>query len=527
MKKVMPLVSFIIVHYNGKQLIRECLDSLAALHYPAEKREVIVVDNGSSDDSVKYIKRDYPSVKVLKNDVNNYARANNRGIRAARGEFIALANNDLVFDKAWLRELIKVMGTDKRIGAVTGKVLFPDGKLQGTGHYAFPNFYWSDRGFREQDVGQYDKIEELRSISHCAILYRSACLGDVGPLDEDFNMYVEDVDMAIRAGKKGWRLLYVPRARVYHKFHGTVKEQDVDYYCERNRLFLIAKHFPEKLPSALFGRGYFTLMNHRDDLMKVLPEVLDQWVRNHGAEFLKPLWPALFDNLKMITYSERDFLAKQLDRFKNDVSERDQKLVENKRIVSEQGCRLTEQGLRLDALAGQLQRSHEERAQQNTRLGERDQRIEELVKQCADKDGVLEEKEKRIISLKEQLEEQSRQAGEKYRFLSEREGQVARLGEQLAQKDAQLREKEQRIAGLEQQGAVQEAHLVEQEKRAALLMEQAAEKEESLARLGEQLAQKDAQLREKEQRIADLEQQGAVQEAHLGEKEKQAAFLSE
>ena len=327
-KKEYPLVSVVIANYNGKQYLKGCLDSLLNIKYPAEKLEVILVDNGSKDDSLPFLKKHYPSVKVLKNNINNYARANNLGIKAAKGEFVALANNDLVFDKSWLAELVKVIKAEERVGAVMGKVLFPDGKLQSSGHWDLPNFYWSDRGFREDDVGQYDKIEEMRGISHCAVLYRKACLSDVGPLDEDFNMYVEDVDMAIRVKQKGWRLLYVPRGRVYHKFHGTATEDTVRFYCERNRLLLVAKQYPHKLPEALFGKGYFTAVNNRSDLFKVLPEVLGKLIATSDAKTLSALWPSFFESLSKISNVERDHVAVQLDALKKTLLEKSELMLD-------------------------------------------------------------------------------------------------------------------------------------------------------------------------------------------------------
>ena len=109
-------------------------------------------------------------------------------------------------DRNWLIELVRAINQDDTIGAVTSKILFPNGKIQSTGHYELPNFYWTDRGFKENDKGQYDQTEEVQSISHCAALYRRECLDDMGYLDEDFNMYMEDVDMSIRARQKKWHL---------------------------------------------------------------------------------------------------------------------------------------------------------------------------------------------------------------------------------------------------------------------------------------------------------------------------------
>lgn len=328
MQKTDPLVSIIIVNYNGKHFLKEGLDSLFAMDYPREKLEIILVDNGSTDGSTEFLRKSYPEVKVLQNETNNYCRANNLGIKASGGEYVALLNNDVKVDPKWLAEIIKAFSADNRIGAITGKVLFFDGKLQGAGHDELPDFYWSDRGFLEEDAGQYEKTEEMESISHCAVVYRKACLDAIGPLDEDFNMFVEDVDMALRARQKGWTLLYAPGGRVFHKFHGTAQKDMVDFYCERNRLLLVAKHYPAKLAEALFGKGYFAASNNKNNLFKVLPEVLRKLITTNDAKTVSSLWPSFFESLNKITSIEREHLAQQIRTLNAVLSDKNELLLQ-------------------------------------------------------------------------------------------------------------------------------------------------------------------------------------------------------
>ncbi len=561
MKKAHPLVSFVIVNYNGKRFLKNCLDSLMAMEYPKNKREVIMVDNCSSDGSPAYVRENYPNVKIFKNDVNNYARANNLGIRHAKGEFVALVNNDLVFDKVWLRELVKVISADKKVGAVMGKVLFPDGKLQGTGHYVLPNFYWSDRGFREEDIGQYDRVEEMRSISHCAVLYRSTCLQDVGSLDEDFNMYVEDVDMAIRASRKGWRLLYAPRGRVYHKFHGTVNEGMVDYYCERNRLFLIAKHYPEKLPAALLGKGYFTVMNNRNDLVKILPEVINKLIANHNVKSLKTIWPAFFDNLNMITNGEKDHLIKQLDHFKQDVSEKDRLLSERNQQIAGLGPQLAQKDSAIAERDRQLSRAHarmkdleeslseqkQEAARKDEQLTSRDQQLSEANARMKELEEAL-SGDQQLAGLVQHLAQKDAQLHEKDRQLTEKDRQLAGQGQRLAQRDGQLSEKAQQFTMLEQQLSAANARLRDLEEALSEQKQEAGRKDEQLtsrdrhlsevavrlmelevalseqkqeaARKDEQLTQKDAQLLEKDRSLSVKDEQLGQKDRELVEKDR-------
>ncbi len=120
------LVTVIIVNYNGKKLIKECLDALFEISYPKNKLEVIVIDNGSTDESVKYIKGNYKKVKVIQTAINNYCRSCNIGIACARGDYIVLLNNDVTVKEQWLSRLVEVMQGDPLIGAVTSKLLKED-----------------------------------------------------------------------------------------------------------------------------------------------------------------------------------------------------------------------------------------------------------------------------------------------------------------------------------------------------------------------------------------------------------------
>lgn len=229
----LPFVSIITVNYNGKKYLRKCLDSIYKLNYPKNKFEIIVVDNCSTDDSINYVRKNFPKVKIFKNDINNYCRANNLGIKVAKGKYIAILNNDTKVDQNWLIELVKVIELDKSIGVVGSKILLPDGRIQNAGHIEFPNFYWSERGFGEEKE-KYNKLEGIVSLCGAAVLYRKKSLEDTGLFDEDFVIYMEDVDMSFRLRKSGWKVVFVPNSIVYHTFHGSATEDFSRLYIERN-----------------------------------------------------------------------------------------------------------------------------------------------------------------------------------------------------------------------------------------------------------------------------------------------------
>lgn len=295
----LPFVTVIIVHRNGKRLLRDCLDSLRKLDYPKDKHEILVVDNGSADGSVKYIQKNYPEVRVLTNDLNNYCRANNLGIREARGEYVALLNNDTKVDRQWLIELVRAARSSEGIGAVGSKVLFFNGKIQSTGHVELPNYHWGDRGLKETDRGQYSRTEEVTSVSNVSALYKKEALGKAGFFDEDFVMYSEDLDMNYRLRGLGYRVLFAPRSIVHHRLHGSQRMGVLrPSLILKNRLRFLAKHFPEKLPEHLLGFGEILLLPDKpfveilDFIKKDLPKYLEgkpDLIRqlNSGAQALR------------------------------------------------------------------------------------------------------------------------------------------------------------------------------------------------------------------------------------------------
>lgn len=309
-------VSIVVVNHNGKTLLGPCLDSLLRLDYPQKQIEIIVVDNCSTDDSRVFLREKYPRVELIENDVNNYCKANNLGIGKSRGEFVVLLNNDIEVETGWLGELLEVMTTDRKIGAAGGKTLLPDGRIQGTGHREYPDFYWGDRGCREEDKGQYDRTEEIESLSHGAILYRRECLASVGQLDEDFGMYLEDVDMSLRLRKKGWKLMYTAKAVARHPLHGTAGEDLVNSQIERNRLLLVAKHYPRELAGALYGKGYFSgggSVSASCSMHTILPEVVAKLLKHHDPGLLRELLPDILYSFQRVLGLEKKELLEQID----------------------------------------------------------------------------------------------------------------------------------------------------------------------------------------------------------------------
>ncbi|GAB6265112.1 MAG: glycosyltransferase family 2 protein [Methanothrix sp.] len=243
----MELISVIVLNYNGKGFLNSCLSSLASQTY--SDFEVIVVDNGSRDGSPEYIEENYPWVRLAKNEENlGFAGGTNAGIRAAKGEFILTLNNDSRADSRFIEELIKPMA-DPEVGVCAAKMLFPDGRINSAGICISRSGAAWDRGMFEPDRGQYEFVEEVFGACAGAALYRRDMMDEIGLFDEDFFLYLEDVDLAFRARLAGWKCIYVPGAMVIHHHGGTagVGSDLAVYYGNRNIVWYPIKDFPFRL----------------------------------------------------------------------------------------------------------------------------------------------------------------------------------------------------------------------------------------------------------------------------------------
>jgi GT2 family glycosyltransferase len=256
-----PLVSVIVVNWNGKEYLGECLESLRAQTFP--DFECILVDNGSTDGSVEWIRENFPGwVRVLVNDRNEgFSGGNNRGIRAASGKYIALLNNDAQADSHWLAELVKVAEENPRAGMLACKIyLQGDSKIiDNVGHLIYRDGLNRGRGRLEVDRGQYEKIEEVFFPSGCAALYRREMLEEVGLFDEDFFAYGDDTDLGLKGRLAGWKCLYVPKAVVHHRYSQSSGAYSAlkAFYVERNRVWIAVKFLPLFL---LLENPFFTLL---------------------------------------------------------------------------------------------------------------------------------------------------------------------------------------------------------------------------------------------------------------------------
>jgi len=278
------LITIITVNYNRAKFLENFFNSLSRIDKGNFLIEVILVDNLSNDDSVDLVKKKFPEIKILKNDVNNYTKALNLGLKEAKGDYIAFLNNDVTIEKNWLKGLMEVIELNKNIGAVQSKILFSDGKIiNSVGIEEVEDFYFKDIGFDEKDKGQYEDIMEISFFSGGSVLFRRECLEATGKFDEDFIMYCEDIEYSLRCRNLGWKLFYSPKSIVYHKYHGSVSSRLCEYFYSRNRLLTLAIHFPLRLASGI-KTSHFFLKNEMDCLYHSLIQSVRKLLEYNDTE---------------------------------------------------------------------------------------------------------------------------------------------------------------------------------------------------------------------------------------------------
>jgi GT2 family glycosyltransferase len=269
----LPLVSIVVLNYNGIHHLKTCLDSLLRTDYP--NFEIILVDNGSTDGSVEFVRKNYPMVKVVQLRQNIFtAGGYMAGVLAARGEYVAILNNDIEVDPRWLKVLIKYMlkmpwvaAADPKFKDFFRRDLFESSAAAGRWLDYFGNN--CTRGVWEPDRGQYDKPAYIMGV---LTLFRRDILLKVGGFDISYLFGYEDIDVGWRLYLTGYKVLYVPEAVIYHKAGGSTRDRpgaarsrpEFYYLAKRNRIINLIKNY--SLSNMFFSlfvtllEYYFTLL---------------------------------------------------------------------------------------------------------------------------------------------------------------------------------------------------------------------------------------------------------------------------
>ncbi|WP_020676429.1 glycosyltransferase family 2 protein [Geopsychrobacter electrodiphilus] len=239
------LYSFIIVNWNGRCLLESCLDSIYQQTY--DKYEIILVDNASHDDSVAFVRANYPDVKVICLSENKgFAGGNCAGLPYASGDVIALLNTDAYLLPDWIVQMEQALGTDEKVGICASRLIVPETGLIDSAGDAFTTAFTCTKEGEFEDPQKFLENRYVTSVCAAAAVYRRKMIDDVGFFDEDFFLILEDSDLCIRAHFCGWRCLYVADAIAYHKVSATIGElSDTSvFYFSRNIEFLWLKNIP-------------------------------------------------------------------------------------------------------------------------------------------------------------------------------------------------------------------------------------------------------------------------------------------
>jgi N-acetylglucosaminyl-diphospho-decaprenol L-rhamnosyltransferase len=237
-------LSIIIISYNTCNLLDECLASTHAK--PCRLAlEVIVVDNASSDGSPDMVTSKWPLVTLIRNSANQgFAKANNQALRTCRGRLALLLNSDTQVRGDALEAMVTFLDSHPQVGILGPQLLNPDGTLQPSGNRMpsmFNQIWWSlpfhrifgAESWRSRYLDHhrnYNQLIEVDEVSGAALLVRRAVWESIGLLDEEYFFYFEDIDFCTRAKKAGWRVIYLPEAKIMHYWGMSSKKAGLTFH---------------------------------------------------------------------------------------------------------------------------------------------------------------------------------------------------------------------------------------------------------------------------------------------------------
>ena len=239
-------LSIITVNYNGYKDTCELIDSIPF----DDSMEVIVVDNASKENEANHIQKRYPQVKVIRSGKNlGFAGGNNLGIKAAKGNYLLLINNDTIFKDFIIQPLIDRLESKSQIGMVCPKIRFIWGTnpIQFAGYTPLSKITVRNQsiGFGEEDQGQYETAHPTPYAHGAAMLIKREALGKVGLMPEDYFLYYEELDWSMMFTRAGYQIWYDPACTIYHKESQSTGQKSPlrTYYITRNRLLLVKRNW--------------------------------------------------------------------------------------------------------------------------------------------------------------------------------------------------------------------------------------------------------------------------------------------
>ncbi len=251
-------ISVQVLNYNGKHHLRECYESLA--HQTYTDVAVILVDNGSNDDSVRFTKENFPWVETIAFAKNlGFAKAYNEAMKKAATDYVALLNNDTRVEERWLEELVKVMEEDERIIAVGSKMLLYDNPslLNHAGAKITPIGGGYDVGLFKSELLRINK-RKVGAVCGGAMLVRKNLFLRIGGFDESFFAYFEDTDWCLRVKQAGWNIYFTPSAQIIH--HGASSTKQVRREMRRESHRSLTRFYKKHYRDRLFSPVYWLIL---------------------------------------------------------------------------------------------------------------------------------------------------------------------------------------------------------------------------------------------------------------------------
>jgi GT2 family glycosyltransferase len=288
-------LSIIIPHHNGEELLFNCLESILN-QISIQDFEIIVVDNGSIDDSADKAKEKFPSINLLKSETNlGYSGGCNFGAKNAKGEYTIFLNNDTLHTKNWIEELIGFLDKNPQAGAAQPKILNATNKdtfdyAGGAGgyidKYCFPFVRGRIFNSLEKDSNQYDDVKKIFWASGAAFIIRTELLRELNYFDNIYFAYMEEIDLCWRLQALGLGIWNVPTSIVYHYGKQTIKENTFKFHYlnHRNSWILFIKN------SATFEKGLLIIKRFILDLMAAVYSILTFDINRFLAIFASHLW---------------------------------------------------------------------------------------------------------------------------------------------------------------------------------------------------------------------------------------------
>jgi GT2 family glycosyltransferase len=289
----MPEISVIIVNWNGKQFLEECLCAMRRQTF--RDFEAILVDNGSADGSVEYVRTQFPEVQVLALPQNlGFTGGNIAGYGQARGNIVVLLNNDTEAHPRWLEEIYQASQTYPDAGSFASKMMYFDdrSRVENCGFDLGTAGATVDLGRDQPDGPAWTQPRKVFGGCGGAVAYRRAMLENIGFLDQEFFMTYEDADLSFRAQLRGYGCVYIPGAIVYHRYRATNSktpsrqvfhsQRNIEFvYLKNMPLGLILRSIPQRLVYELGAAIYFSkkgtgfaFFRAKLDVLRCLPEIL-------------------------------------------------------------------------------------------------------------------------------------------------------------------------------------------------------------------------------------------------------------